>query len=121
MTDSHVAWKLEKGVPSTPSLLLIDDLLYMVTDKGVASCVEATTGEVVWKERVGGNYSASPIYADGRIYLSSQQGVVTVFEPGREFEVLASNELGEQIMASPAVSGKALFLRTKSHLYRFEK
>ncbi len=121
VTDSHVAWKLEKGVPSTPSLLLIDDLLYMITDQGVALCVEAKTGEVVWRERIGGNYSASPIYADGRIYLASHQGVVTVLEPGREFTILASNELDEQIMASPAVSGKALFLRTKSHLYRFEK
>ncbi len=121
VTDTHVAWKLEKGAPSTPSFLLIDDLLYMVSDQGVASCVEAATGKVVWKERIGGNYSASPIYADGRIYLASHQGVVTVFEPGREFEVLAANELDEQIMASPAVSGKALFLRTKSHLYRFEK
>jgi outer membrane protein assembly factor BamB len=122
VTDTHVVWKITKGMPSRPSPLLIEDLLYMVNSEGIGSCVEARTGQLVWKERVGGNYSASPIYADGRIYFFSQDGVTTVLQPGRQYTVLAVNKLdGEQLMATPAVSGKALFVRTRTHLYRIEK
>jgi len=122
VTDTHVAWKVTKGMPSRPSLLLIDDLLYMVSSNGIASCVEAKTGQLVWKERMGGNYSASPTYADGRIYFFNQEAVATVLQPGREYKVLAVNKLdGEQLMATPAVLGKALLVRTETHLYRIEK
>jgi len=121
VTDTHVVWKLTKGVPSKPSVLLIGELIYMVDDRGVASCVEAVTGEVVWQERLGGDYSASPIYADGRIYFFSHQPPATVIAPGRQFKPLAVNHLDAGFMASPAVSGKALFLRTETHLYRIEK
>lgn len=121
VTEENVAWKVEKGMPSTPSLLLVDDLLLMVTDAGVATCVEARTGEVVWRERIGGNYSASPVYADGRVYFFSHDAVTTVIEPGRQFNRLAVNRLEGPIKASPAIAGKALFLRTKRHLYRIEK
>ncbi|NQU19720.1 MAG: PQQ-binding-like beta-propeller repeat protein [Candidatus Nealsonbacteria bacterium] len=121
VTDTHVAWKVRQSMPSTPSLLLIDELLYMVNDDGVASCLEAKTGKVVWKERIGGNYSASPVYADGRIYFSSQTSVTTAIAPGREFKVLATSELDDPVMASPAVAGNAIFLRTGTHLYRIER
>ena len=121
VTDSHVAWRVEKSIPSMPSQLLIDDLLYMVDDKGVASCIEAKTGDVVWQERIGGNYAASPLYADGRIYLFSREGKTTVFKPGREYKELAVNQLDDGFMASPAVTGNALILRTMTHLYRIEK
>ncbi len=122
LTASHVIWKITKAVPSRPSLLLIDDLLYMVSSIGVASCVEAKTGRLVWQERMHGSYSASPIYADGRIYFFNHSGTTTVVQPGRNYTVLAVNELdGEDLMASPAVAGKALFVRTKTHLYRIEK
>lgn len=121
VTDTHVAWKLTKGMPSRPSLLLIDDLLFLVTSDGIASCVEAKTGAVVWKERITGKYSASPIYADGRIYCCNENAVTTVLKPGRTFEVLAVNQLDDdQLMASPAAVGKSLFLRTEQHLYRIE-
>jgi len=120
VTDSHVVWRIRKGMPSTPSLLLVGDLLYMVNDKGVALCVEAKTGQVVWQERVGGNFSASPVFADGRIYFFNHDAVATVIQPGREYKALAVNTLNGDMMASPAVVGKALFLRTKTHLYRIE-
>jgi outer membrane protein assembly factor BamB len=120
VTDSHVAWKLRKGAPSTPSLLLIENLLYMVSDKGVAACVDAKTGETVWRERLGGDFSASPVYADGRIYFVNHDAVATVAEPGRRFKQLAVNKLTGTCKASPAVAGRALFLRTRTHLYRVE-
>ncbi len=120
VTDTHVAWQIRQGMPATPSLLLIGDLLYMIDDDGVASCVEAKTGEVVWQQRIGGSFSSSPIYADGRIYFPSHKSLTTVIEPARACKILASNQLDEQMMASPAVAGRAIFMRTRTHLYRIE-
>ncbi len=100
--------------------MVVGELLYAVSDNGVASCLEVATGKQVWRERIGGNYAASPIYADGRIYFCSQQGKTTVLRPGRTVEVLATNALDSSFMSSPAVSGKALFLRSRTHLYRIE-
>jgi outer membrane protein assembly factor BamB len=118
---SQVVWRGTRNVANKPSLLLIDDLIYMIDDGGIASCIEAKTGTEVWRERAGGNYSASPIYADGRIYLCSEHKEVVVLAPGREFKVLARNEFDDGFMASPAVSGKALYLRTRTNLYRVEQ
>jgi len=122
VTDSHVVWGIAKGVPSIPSLLLVGDLLYLVNDIGIMSCIDATSGAIVWKERLLGNYRASPIYADGRIYVANVNGVTTVIEPGRRFNLLAVNELGDgtRLEASFAVAGRALFVRTETHLYRIE-
>ena len=120
VTGTHVAWKLEKGAPKTPSPIAVDDLLYMVSDDGVGMCVEAATGKEVWKERMGGNFAASPIFADGRLYFFNQQGRATVLKAGRACETLSVNALESGCMASPAASGKALFVRTKTHLYRIE-
>jgi outer membrane protein assembly factor BamB len=121
VTDTHVAWRAKRGVPNKPSLLLDNDLLFMVDDNGFASCLEAKTGKELWQERIGGAYSASPILAEGRIYALSEEGKTVVFEAGREFKKLAENKLADGFMASPAVSGKALFLRTKKALYRVEQ
>ena len=120
VTDTHVVWRLNKSVPAKPSPLLIGELIYMVDDRGVASCVEAKTGDVVWHERIGGEHSASPIYADGRIYVFDQDGKATVLAPGREFKVLTTNRLEAGCMASPAVVGQSLLVRTKTALYRIE-
>ena len=125
VSDTHVAWRLNRSVPNKPSLLLHNDLLFMIDDGGVAACVDAKTGADIWRERVGGNYSAAPILAEGRIYFFSEEGKATVIEAGRQFKVLAENYLGKDkdtdgFMASPAVSGKALFLRTRTKLYRIE-
>lgn len=120
VTDTHVAWKHKRGVCRRPSPLLVGDLLFMVDDGGVATCLEAKTGQEVWRERLGGNYSASPIYAEGRIYFFDQDGKSTVIEAARQFKAVAVNRLDDGFMASPAVSGRALYLRSKSALYRIE-
>jgi outer membrane protein assembly factor BamB len=121
VTDTHVTWRFtERGVPKQPSPLLVDDLIFMVSNDGVVTCIEATTGQLVWTERIGGNFMASPIYADGRLYFCSMQGETTVLRAGRTSEILAENRLESGCMASPTVSGRALFLRTKTHLYRIE-
>jgi outer membrane protein assembly factor BamB len=120
VTDSHVAWRLKTHVCKMASPLLVDDLIYMVADESFVTCVEAASGKVVWTERVGGKYAASPIYVDGRLYLFDKEGLTTVLKPGRTFEVLGTNKLDSGFMASPAASGKALFLRTRTHLYRVE-
>lgn len=121
VTETHVAWRVTgREVPKQPSPVLVDDLLYLVSNEGIASCVDALTGEVVWSERIGGNYMASPVHGDGRIYAVSMQGTTTVMRAGRAFELLAANRLDAGCLASPVVSGKALLLRTKTHLYRIE-
>ena len=118
VNDSHVKWTTRRGIPNKPSLILKDGLIHMIADGGVAGCVEAATGEQVYQERVGGNYSASPILCGDRMYVFSEEGKCSIIKTGREFEILATNELEDGFMASPAVVGNDLILRTKSHLYR---
>lgn len=121
ITDTHVVWKVKRGVSNKPSILLIDDLIYFISDAGIASCVEAKTGAQVWQQRIGGEYSASPVYADGKLWFFSEDGKTTVIKPGRTFEQLAENKLDEGFLASPAIAGKAFYLRTRTHLYRLER
>jgi outer membrane protein assembly factor BamB len=121
VNDSHVVWKVRRGVPNKPSVLLIEDRLYMCDDGGIVSCLDAKTGDEIWKDRVPGPFSASPLYANGRIYLFNEIGKTFVIEAGRAFNKLAESELDGGFMASPAVVGNALYLRTKTHLYRIEK
>lgn len=120
VTDTGVVWKLKTHIGKYASPLLVDGLIYTAAEESFLTCVEAATGEVVWTERIGGKYAASPIYADGRLYFFSQEGTTTVIEPGRSLKILAKNTLDDGFMASPAASGKAFFLRTKTHLYRIE-
>lgn len=121
ITDTHVAWRFdERGVPQEPSPILANGMLYTLSNNGIVTCLDAATGESVWTERIAGNYMASPIYADGRLYCFSTQGTGTVLKTGPVPEVLASNRLESGFMASPAVTGKALILRSKTHLYRVE-
>lgn len=120
VTDTHVLWRVDSMVPRTASPILVDDLLYMVSDDGLVTCLESSTGKQVWRSRIGGTYAASPLYGDDRIYFFSQQGKTTVLKPGRTFQPLATNTLANGFMASPAVAGKALFLRTRTDLYRVE-
>ncbi len=120
VTKTHVVWSVDKAMPSKPSPLLVEGLVYAVQDQGVATCLDEKTGEVVWTARLGGNYSASPIYGDGKLYFFSEEGKISVVAPGREYKLLAENTLPDGFMASPAVSGKALYLRTRTALYRVE-
>lgn len=118
VTESHVLWRVKRQVPAMPSPIVVDGLLYMVSEAGIATCVESATGKEVWQERIGGNYSASPLYANGRIYISNREGATTVFKAGREFDSESVNTLAGQLMASPALIGNDLILRSATHLYR---
>ena len=89
----------------------------MISDRGIGSCMNAATGEVIWQERVGGNYSASPILANGLIYMQSEQGDATVIEAGPEYKVVSKNTFGERTLASYGVTDGTLLIRTSASLY----
>jgi outer membrane protein assembly factor BamB len=116
VTESHVVWRANKSIPTKPSPVLVGDLLFMANDAGIFTCLEAKTGALVWQKRIGGQYSASPLYAAGRIYFFSHEGRTTVIAPEREWRVLAENQLDDGFMASPAVADGRLILRTKARL-----
>jgi outer membrane protein assembly factor BamB len=118
VTRTHIAWTMRRAAPFTPSPLLVDDDLYVVNDLGIVSCLDARTGAVQWQQRIGGNHSASPVFADGRIYFLSEEGVATVIAPGKQFRKLATNELDGAALASMAVARASIFIRTDGHLYR---
>ncbi len=121
VSGTHVAWKhVDKSMPETPSPILVDGLLYVVSNRGEVTCFESATGTVVWSERIGGNFISSPILADGLLYFASSQGTTKILRAGRSFDLVAENKLDEGLMASPAVAGKALLLRTPGFLYRIE-
>jgi outer membrane protein assembly factor BamB len=121
VTKTHIAWTLDRGAPLTPSPLVVGDELYVVNDNGIASCLDASSGSGYWRARLGGNFSASPLSADGRIYFLNEEGETTVIAPGKQFQKLATNRLNGATLASIAVSGGALFIRTHEHLYRIEQ
>jgi outer membrane protein assembly factor BamB len=121
VTKTHVAWTLRRAAPLTPSPLLVDEEIYVVNDGGIASCLDAKTGETYWQQRLGGEYSASPVFADGRIYFLNEEGVSTAIAPGRVFRRLATSTLDGGALASMAVSGGSIFIRTDTHLYRIGK
>ncbi len=116
--NSHVVWKMTKDTPFQTSPVLVGDLLYTVTDEGVLTCMEAMTGKPVWSQRLKGKFGASPLATADRIYIWNAKGKTTVFAPGREYRELAVNQLDGELWTSPAVAGKALLLRTKTHLYK---
>lgn len=120
VTATHTAWVSDRQIPNKPSLIALNGRIYFVSDKGIARCVNAETGEDVWFERLGGDYSASPLEADGKLYFCNQEGLCTVLQAGDAYQELAKNTLDAGCMASPAVAGKSLFLRTSTHLYRIE-
>ena len=119
VTDTHVAWSITRSTPNIPSPVIVDDLLFMVTDKGgIARCLDASTGEGIWKKRLGGDHWASPLYAAGRVYFYSKRGDVTVLDASRETpDEVQKNELNASFIASPAVAGESLILRSTTHLY----
>jgi len=121
VTETHLAWNMKKAAPLNPSPLLIGNELYLVNDKGIATCLDALTGEQHWQERIGGNFSASPTFADDRIYLLDEAGLTTVLTPGKVFKkIIASNKLEGRTLATPAIVDETVFLRTDTHLYRIE-
>ena len=120
VTDSHIAWSWRRNVPTMASPLLVDGAIYMVSDNGIVTCLDAELGKQLWRKRIGGSHCASPVLAAGRIYFFDREGRTVVLEPSGEYRELAVNQLDGGFMASPAVVGNAFLLRTETHLYRIE-
>jgi outer membrane protein assembly factor BamB len=117
VTTTQMKWRMPNGGSYVPSIIHYQSLLYMTNEVGVVTCAEAATGAVVWKERLGGIFFASPVAADGKIYLLSETGEMFVLRAGRKAEVLARNELGERFLASPAIAGGMIYLRGDGTLF----
>jgi outer membrane protein assembly factor BamB len=123
VTESHVLWKETRGVPEVPSPLVWHDRLYLIRNGGLLVCRDLQTGKLIYENRIGspGGYYASPALADGRIYVASDGGTVTVVKAGDEFEVLARNDLRESVLASPAIADNTLYIRSSKHLWAFKE
>lgn len=117
LKETNLVWEQKKGMPKVPSLLYVKPHLFAVSDVGVVTCMKADSGEIVWQERVGGQFSASPVCADGHIYFLADNGETTVIEAKPEFKVVAKNQIGEKVQASMAVSQGHLFIRTEKGLF----
>ena len=121
VTKSHVSWSRRRGIPNNPSPLLVGEELYLVSDQGIATCLKAKTGDVLWRARLKGNFSASPVYVEGRIYFLNENGETTVVAAGTQFKKLCTNKVEGRTLASVAISEQSLYLRTDHHLYRICK
>jgi outer membrane protein assembly factor BamB len=119
VTNTHVAWRTMKGGSRRPSMVSDDLRLYCVSDDGILTVLRHSTGNVIYRERLGGQYSSSPLRVGDRILIADHEGLVRVFLAGDDYREVASYDLGEQIMASPAVLGEDLLIRTAAALYRF--
>jgi outer membrane protein assembly factor BamB len=117
ISSNNAAWRYAKQAPNTPSMLVVGRELYFVSDAGIASCLDAQTGAVHWSERLEGDFSASPMYAEGRIYFQNEAGSGFVIRAGARFELISKNDLGERSLASYAVADNQLFIRTVDHLW----
>ena len=121
VTGTHVAWTIDKAVPHNPSMAVIGDELYFVADNGILTCADAKTGQIHYSERCTGPISASLMVADGKLYLQDEKGLGVVVKPGKTFQILAQNNLDERSLASYAVIGSDLLIRTEGNLYRIKK
>ena len=119
--QDSVALQLTRNVPRKPIPIVQSNRIYTVDDNGIASSVDRSSGEVIWRERIGGNYSATPLLVNKRLYFFNEEGKTVVVAASDQFKVLGENKLESGFMASPAVDGNALILRTKTHLYRIEE
>jgi outer membrane protein assembly factor BamB len=120
VTHTHVAWETKRSTPKRSSPLLVGDQLYMVSDNGIASCLQARSGEICWTQRLTGPHSASPLCTAGRVYFFGEDGVTTVVKPNAAYRPLAENRVDGRIMATPALVGDSILLRTDTHLYCIE-
>jgi outer membrane protein assembly factor BamB len=120
LDESDIVWKFENQVPTQPTPIIVEGLLFMVSDTGVATCLEAKSGKQLWQKRLGGDFSASPILADGRLYFGNRDGKVFVIAPQSAYELLATNEVEDGIMATPAAVDNQLIIRTKTGILRID-
>jgi outer membrane protein assembly factor BamB len=121
LRPDHIAWKITKNAPDKQSPLLVGDLLYFIDGSGIASCADAKTGADVWRQRLAPNFSAAPLYGDGKVYFFGDDGTTSVVAAGREFKKLAANKLDAGFKATGAVSGRSIYLRTLGAVYRIEE
>ena len=124
VSESHVKWKSKKGVPKSPSVIVVGNELYMVDDRSIASCLDALTGELHWQQRMSGGFSASPAMADGHLFFQSETGETTVIRPGTEYVEVAKNQIGDgkaRTFVSFGFVDEAILLRNETHLYRIQK
>ncbi len=121
VTTSHAAWNLQNGIPEIPSPLFYSGRLYLVRDGGILSCVNASTGHVIYRERLGatGQYMASPVLADEYLYLISAKGVLSVVKCGDRFELVHQAALNAAVAATPAIDQNSLYVRTENAMLAF--
>jgi outer membrane protein assembly factor BamB len=117
VTATHIAWESRANVPLVPSFLYADGLLFCVKESGVATCLDARTGQALWTQRLGGTYGASPVLAEGRLYCLAEDGSTVVLAANREFKLLTRNPLEGPCKASPAISNGRIFIRSQSSLF----
>ena len=120
-TESKLKWRIPTGGPYVSSLVYHRGLLFMATERGIASAIDAETGQTVWKERLGGVFTASPVIANGKVYFIEESGKTYVVEAAHEFNLVSTNDIRERVLASPAISNGILFLRTDNHLFAVGK
>ena len=121
VTQSHLQWTASSNIPQKPSLALVDQRLFACSDSGILTCMDASDGKELWRARIRGKYSASPLICEDRVYFFSQEGKTTVISAADEYQELAVNQLDGSFNASAAAADGALYLRTDSHLYRIEQ
>ena len=123
ITDTHLDWELNRSIPEIPSPLHYNGLMYMVRNGGLLAAVNATNGKLLFRERISapGQYSASPIGANGHIFLSSNRGVITTVKNDREFSIAHQHDLQDTIHATPAIDKNTLYVRTKKSLWAFRQ
>lgn len=117
VSQTHFGWENTKSLPYVPTMLAQGKYVYSVTDKGIAACHVARTGEEVWSERLGSDVTASPILVDGKIYIVGEDGKVYVLAAAPKFQLLAQNAIGERVSATPAVANDRLYIRGQQHLF----
>ncbi len=120
VSESHVEWVAKQGIPAKSSPLLHDGRIYVVADNGVASCFDSVSGDAIWKQRIGGDYSASPVLVGGFLYFGSHDGEMIVMKSGDQPVVIAENQLNGKIMASPAIVQNSMLVRTEQSIYCIE-
>src|SRR5205085_7904066 len=117
ITKTHVIWRTGNGVTYVPSPLYHDGHLYVVNDGGVASCFEGKTGKQIWQDRLAGGFSSSPVLVGDHLYVTNEAGKTFILKIGPKVERVATNDLGDACLATPAICGGQIFLRTGHHLY----
>jgi outer membrane protein assembly factor BamB len=110
-------YRFEKSAPHLPTPIVVGDLLFSISEQGIATCLDVKTGEQIWQKRIGGNFSGSPVCVDAKLYAVDENGTVVVIAAGREYEELARNELGQLSRSTPAVAGGRMYVRTLSKLF----